>query len=110
MMSQPQRREQYAECSDDSKADRPRQRDKKAAHQNRADEEVEKAPKHIDDRRGLANPPWRGEWRLEFGAANALDEMWYAVGEECPGKEMHEIVVPRHHSSPLCSTHMFEAQ
>ena len=53
--------------------------------------------------------PGRRERRLEFVAANALDEMRYAVGEERAGKEMHEIVIPRHHVLPFVRRSMFEA-
>src|ERR1700678_2153675 len=102
MVRKPRRHEQNAERRGENDADRPRRRGKKVAHQSGSDDEVEKSPKHIDDRRGLADPRRRGERRLEFVAANTLHEMRYAVGEERPGEEMREIVIPRHDTCSFC--------
>src|SRR5579863_3424755 len=96
MIGQKQCHEQHAKRSGYSEAERPRQRRKKGAHQRSSDKEVEKSPNHIDDRRGLANPPRRSKRRLKLVTANALHEMRYAVGEERTGKEMREIVIPGH--------------
>src|SRR3972149_6677561 len=58
--------------------------------------QVDQAPYPVEEgRRGVA------KWGLELPSRYPLDQMGYGVGKECSGKEVAQIPVPFHGSSPF---------
>ena len=66
------------------------------ADQQVADDEIEEAPKHIDDRRRQSFSGRRGEWALEGASHHAAYGMGHCVGQEATAKEISEEGEPGH--------------
>ena len=59
-----------------------------AAHEQIADDEVEKAPQQVDRRGRQPFSTWRGEGALEWPSHQAADGMGNGVGEKCAAEEV----------------------
>src|ERR1700761_5844151 len=72
------------------------------AHQNIADDAIEKAPKHVDRRRGQTLSGRFGKWTLERSPHGPADQMRNCVAQKETTKEIRQQRQPIHftHSLP----------
>ena len=66
----------------------------KERRKHAANDEVEPAPDHVDQRRGFADAARPCKWGLKLVAANSLHEMRNAVGQKSSGNKVREIIIP----------------
>src|SRR5580704_18356095 len=101
MMGKPYRKDERAKCGGDQAADGRRQGWKEDAQESTADDEIEPAPDHVHDSGRLAHSGRRSERALKLIPAHSLNKVRHAIGEECSGKKISEIIIPRHRAPPL---------